>query len=460
MIREKQKIATPNEIYGKLPPQAIELEEAVIGALMLEQDSYSSICGIISLSSFYKEEHQVIFKVIQNLIGRDKRVDLLTVTQSLKDKGLLESIGGAIYLTNLTTKVVSAANIEQHARIIAEKYYKRQLIINASEVLKRVYEDDDVEDLSTLWQKSGTDMEEVFSIADSGSTIRDVLKTTVLEIEHDCKSVLSSHAPGITTGFESLNTNTGGWRQGNLIVLAGRPGLGKTSFALFFALEAAKAGYWVNIFSLEMKKEDLARIILAGESGVYRSNIRDGYLVPDDWQKMHSAIGRLEKLPIIFKDASGMSMNQIGSAIKKNRKNGRCNFAIVDYLQLVKASEKKSIRELEVSEISRSLKTIALTENIPVMALSQLNRSAEGEAPKLSHLRESGAIEQDADLVCFLHKSSESSSIIRFTVAKHRRGKNGEVDIYCNDEMTKFSETLLPEKYEPHARIECNNTPY
>jgi replicative DNA helicase len=440
-MKQKQPINDINAPCGNLPPQAIEAEEAVLGALMLERDAFQQISGIVDRKSFYKEEHQKIFDVIKYLSANQKPIDLLMVTQELKSRNLLEDVGGPLLITQLTSRVASAAHIEAHCRIIAEKFYQREMIRSASEMLKLAYQDEDVELLGNEWKRYGDELENVFTIADSGTSIRDVLRDTVKEIESDCNNIKESKTPGIPTGFSSLNENTGGWRPGNMIVLAGRPGLGKTSFALYFALEAAKAGYFVNVFSLEMNKQDLARILLAAEGDIYRSNIRDGYLTQNDWQKLHNAISKLEKLPIIFRDSSGMTVSQIQSAIRKNRRNGRCHFAIVDYLQLVKASQNKTNRELEVAEISRTLKTTALTENIPIMALSQLNRAADGEAPKLSNLRESGAIEQDADLVCFLHKPDQNNSIIRFTVAKHRRGRLGEIDIHFNTEMTKFSES-------------------
>lgn len=440
MKNNKMDIKQINTVYGKLPPQAIDVEEVVLGALMLESEAYSKVYPLIDERSFYKDNHQKIFAIIKSLVDKNTPVDLLMVTQELKNQGKLDEVGGTGFIARLTRNVASAANIESHARIIAQMYVKREMIKKASEILEKSYDNSiDVDDLIFVWRSSGDELESTFNVADSGSVISSVLKSTVKQIEEDCKRVSDKRTCGITTGFNSLDTNTGGWRGGNLIILAARPGIGKTSFALFFALEAAKAGYWVNIFSFEMNKEDLARIILAAESGIYRSNIRDGILNETDWPKINKAVGRLEGLPIVFRDSSGMNVHQVQANIRKNRKNGKCDFVIVDYLQLVKSSSNKQIRELEVSEISRTLKSTALNENIPILALSQLNRSADDvESPKLSHLRESGAIEQDADIVCFLSKKNESE--IRFKVAKHRRGSLGEIDICRNKEMTCFSE--------------------
>jgi len=439
----KTKIDELDAMYGTIPPQAVEVEAAVLGALLLERDAFSSVLGILDTASFYDESHQILFETIKGLVKIGEPVDLLTVTQELKDQGQLEAVGGPSYITKLTRNVASAAHIEAHARIIAEKHYTREIIGRATEMIKQAYSDEDVEILGSQWRKNGDELEDIFTVADSGSAFNKVLASTIKEIEIDCNFIRDKKTPGITTGFQSLDENTGGWRKGNFIILAARPGVGKTSFALFHAIEAAKAGHWVNFFSLEMNKEDLARIILASESGVYRSNIRDGSLKLNDWNKINPIVASLENLPIIFKDAGGMNVNQIQSTIRKNRKNNRCDFVIIDYLQLVKTSFPKAIRELEVSEVSRTLKTVALTENIPILTLSQLNRAADGETPKLSNLRESGAIEQDADLVMFLHRPEPQQPVVRLTVAKHRRGSLGDIDIHTNIEMTKFSETPI-----------------
>ena len=450
--------------FAKLPPQAVDVEEAVLGALMLEQDAFVTVSHIITAESFYKEDHRKIFEAIKHLSTHEKAVDLLTVTQRLRDQGELDAVGGPLYITQLTSQVASAAHIEFHSRIIAQKYFQREAIRLSNEVTKMAYDGEDVDVLGTFWRKSIDDLDNIFTVADSGTQLNSVLKTTVRSIEQDCRSTKENHTPGIPTGFKTFDTSTGGFRNGNLVILAARPGVGKTSFALRFTIEAAKAGFWVNFFSLEMNKEDLARIVLASESGVYRSDIRDGYLKENDWQTLNKAITRIENLPIIFRDASGMTINQIQGAIRKNRKNGRCDFVIIDYLQLVRPNDMRAIREQQIAEISRTLKTTALNENIPIMALSQLNRAADGEQPRLSHLRESGAIEQDADLVCFLHKPEPGRDLIKITVAKHRRGRLGEIDVYANSEMTRFSENPTASEYDqsynPNHTIEPQEEPF
>lgn len=441
----------------KLPPQAIEVEEAVIGALMLEPGAFNSVSGILTAESFYKNEHQIIFDTVKDLHSRKRKIDLLTVTQALKDRDLLNEVGGPMAVTQLTRRIVSAAHIQAHARIIAEKYYKRNTIQKATELIKLAFSDEDIDLIAAQWKESKNSLEDVFMVSDTGTHISDVLKTTIQQIEEDCQKVDSGGIPGITTGFKSLNYTTGGWRNTNLIVLAARPGVGKTSLHLHFALSAAKAGHWVNIFSLEMDKEDLTKILISTESGVNRSMIRDGRgLDQSDWIKINDGLSELEHLPIIFKDSAGLTTLQIESIVQVNRKKNRCDFVIIDYLQLIKSTDKRANREQQIAEISRTLKTIAMENNVPVMALSQLNRIKEDEEPGLINLRESGAIEQDADIVCFLYRP-ESSDWIKLLIAKHRRGRTAELNIYHDHQMTRFSENPFDENEIPHPdqRIEA-----
>lgn len=440
-------------IVGKLPPQAIETEKAVLGALLLEAGAFDDINSIINEDSFYKPEHRTIFKAIKDLHKSQTPVDLIIITQELQKQNKLDEVGGPIYITQLTSNVASAAHIEHHARIIAEKYVQREIIRTCTQLQTKAYDGEDVEVLQTELTQALEDIDNAFAVADIGKRINDVAKEAINEIEDSTIKAENGQMPGIPTGFTGLDTNTGGWRNGDMVILAARPGVGKTSLALQFLIEAAKAGYWGNIFSLEMKRTELFKILLAGESGIYRSNIRDGHLNAQEWKKLNEAIGKLEKLPIIFKDAAGMNVNQIKNIIHQNRKNGMCDFAIIDYMQLVKSSQPKAIRELEVSEISRTLKTTALNENIPILALSQLNRVADTERPKLSHLRESGAIEQDADIVCFLTRNENK---ILFDIAKHRNGRLGDMDIIPLQEMTRFREDI-PNYQNPDEYIESDN---
>ncbi|KJF45363.1 replicative DNA helicase [Draconibacterium sediminis] len=429
-----------HEIPDKIPPQALDAESAVLGALLLEKDAYEKVSGLIDFNHFYLEAHQEIYKVIKAKAAKKEAIDQVTITKSLKDASMLDSIGGPGYLIQLTKNVVSAAHIQAHSRIIAEMYYKRQSILKATQIIEMSFDGRDVEELGLQWQQSCVQLENIFTVVDSGTPIHQVLKNTIEEMNQDCARLKERQTPGIPSGFEAYDTASGGWRAGDLSILAARPGVGKTSFALHFALMAAIAGNWVNIYSWEMKKEDLARILLAIVSGIYRSDIRDGKLDLGAWKKINKAVGELENLPIIFRDASGMNIEQVQATVRENHRHGRCDFVIVDYLQLISPVKKSVIREQEVAQISRTLKMIAQTRNIPVLALSQLNRTAEGETPKLSHLRESGAIEQDADNVLFLHRPDDDQNVIELKMAKHRRGKLGDIEIRCNDQMTRFKQ--------------------
>ncbi|MGQ8336865.1 replicative DNA helicase [Sunxiuqinia sp. A32] len=465
-----------NQIYGKLPPQAVDVEEAVLGALMLERDAFELVNGIICEESFYKDEHRIIYHSIKLLTNENSPIDLLMVTQKLKDLGELDAVGGPLYITKLTGRVASASHIEFHARIIAQKFMQRELIRLSTDANSKAYDDTiDVDDLISEIKHKIDQIENLSSI-DTGSLQDKVLIETIKEIENDCALQQKGHSPGISTGFRTLDDFIGGWRSANLIILAARPGIGKTSLALFSAKIAALNSKWVNFFSFEMKKTDLQKAMISGESGVSRTKIRDGYLNNDDWTKINSSIGQIEKLPIIWNDRAGMTVNQVKGIIRKNRKAGRCDLVVIDYLQLIAPTDKKAIREQQVSEISRVLKEISLNENIPVICLSQLNREADDVEPKPSHLRESGAIEQDADVILFPWRPGYNGkkmtsgelipeSEIKLIVGKNRRGRRGSFMIYCNDEMTQFSEekyeiTQTETGYDPDQRIEASNEPF
>lgn len=440
------KTKTINEIntqYGKVPPQAIEMEEAVLGALMLEADAIHKVAGILTAESFYKNEHRIIFTAVKSLANAGKSIDLLTVTRSLIETNQLETIGGPMYITELTGKVAAAAHIEAHARIIAQLHAQRELIKIGSETINEAYEEGtDIEDLlnSVKWKIST--IEDSTLSPNTGQSHFDVIMETLREIEKDCVQAKKGIQPGITSGLKSLNNATGGWRNTNLIIVAARPGVGKTSLALHFAKMAAKAGSYVNFYGLEMASSDLMRIMISGESSVNRLNLRDGYLDNNDWKAINNSLTNFEKLKILWNDYAGLTSSIIRSNTTRNRKAGKCDLIIIDYLQLVKPFDKKAIREQQISEISRTLKEIALSENIPVICLSQLNRAAAGEKPQLHHLRESGAIEQDADIVIFPWRN-ETDKRFYISIAKNRRGTTGDIEIFANEEMTGFSDISL-----------------
>lgn len=427
------------EIIGKVPPQAVEVEQAVLGALMLEANAMRRINGTLDKNMFYDDRHKVIFESIQRLCNENKSIDLLTVTQALRDMNKLDEIGGPGYITRLTSNVASAAHLDFHVRIITEKHIKRSIIRKTMEIQKMSYEDIELDDLVSNWRNSWNDVMKTFSTGDTGMINKEVMRKTIEEIEEDYAASMMNNSPGITTGFNKLDNALGGWRPTNMIILAARPGVGKTSVALHFAKIAAIEGKWVNFFSLEMKPTDLGRIMLSGEChNTSRSSIRDGRLENRNWQEIHTAVGKIEDLPIIWADMAGKNINQITSAINRNKENGQCDIVIIDYIQLIKPVDSKVIREQQISQISREIKQTALAEDIPIIALSQLSRLAEIEVPKISHLRESGSLEQDADIVLLPYRDDQED--YKIIIGKNRRGGLGYVDILPNDEMTRFEE--------------------
>jgi len=429
-----------NAQYGKLPPQAIDVEEAVLGALMLESEAIHMVSYLIDTPSFYKEEHRKIFEVIKTLSSEKKPIDLLTVQQKLKDEGKLDEVGGPTYIIKLTSRVASAAHIEFHARIIAQKFIQRELIRISSEIQTQSYDDSlDMDDLLSDARSKLEDVENLAICANNGQTSQVVAAEEIKEIEKDCKRAESGLIPGIPTGLTHLDRVTGGWRKTDFIVLAARPSVGKSSLSFFFDKSAEKNGFWVNHYSFEMKNGKIFRINLSAETGIPRSNIRDGILSQDDWLNIQKATGKIENFKIIWNDKSKLTVNHIRANTIRNVRAGRCDLVVVDYLQLIKPVDRKAIREQQIADISRTLKEIAMECNVPVIALSQLNRDIEKRAdkePTLSDLRESGAIEQDADVIIFVWDKADP----KMKIDKNRNGRTGNIDFWANNEKTRFAD--------------------
>lgn len=441
--------------FGKIPPQALEVEKVVLGALIIESQSFFKIANIINEHSFYEPKHQTIFRTIKAMHEQRKVVDLLTVTKALSDTKELENVGGPLFVTQLTGNIASSAHIEHHARIVAQTYIRRELIRISMEAIQKGYDESfDIDDQLNEIKAGFNEIENIAVSSHSGKIQSEVLKQALAEIESDCVRVNKGETPGITTGFRTVDKYTGGWRPTNLIILAARPGVGKTSLALHFAKVAARSGKWVNFYGLEMTSEDLNRIMIAGESEVNRSNIRDGKVKEADWMKINNSVAALEKLTILWYDQAGVTAEQIAANTRKNAKKGQCDLVIIDYLQLMNPIDKKAIREQQVSSMTRTLKRTALDSLVPVICLSQLNREASETQPRLHHLRESGAIEQDADIVIFpwINPQKEFNLII----AKNRRGITGEIRINAGQEMTRFyeEEAFQEPVYDPNQFIE------
>lgn len=447
-----------NAQYGKLPPQAVEVEEAVLGALMLERDAYVTVADFIDTSSFYKEEHQKIFDAIKKLSGKEKPVDLLMVTQELKDRNQLEEIGGPAYITQLTRRVASAAHIEFHARIIAQKFIQRELIRVSSEIQTKSYDDTlDVDDLIDFSESA------LFQIAEGNIKketvpIKPILNEAIIQIEKakNQKEGLS----GVPSGFTAIDRITSGWQRTDLVIIAARPSMGKTAFVLSMARNmAANHNKSVALFSLEMSSIQLVTRLISAETELGSQKLKSGRLEDWEWEHLNRKIAALDKAPIFIDDTPALSIFEFRAKCRRLKMQHQIDVIIVDYLQLMTAgTDSRGSREQEVSTISRSLKAIAKELDVPILALSQLNRSVEsreGKRPQLSDLRESGAIEQDADIVLFIHRpeyfgiteDDSGNSLIgvaEIIIAKHRNGATGDVHLAFKKELAKFSDMENP----------------
>ncbi len=450
----KLNIEQLNAQYGKLPPQAVDVEEAVLGALMLERDAYVTVADIIDTRSFYKEEHQKIFEVIKYLSTHEKPVDLLMVTQELKNRAILDEVGGPLYITQLTSQVASAAHIEFHARIIAQKFIQRELIRVSSEIQTRAYDDTmDVDDLIDFSETS------LFQVAEGNIKKETVpIKPLLLEasklIEEASKR--DDGLSGVPSGFTALDRITSGWQKTDLVIVAARPSMGKTAFVLSMARNmAVEHRRPVGVFSLEMSSLQLVNRLLSSETELGSDKIKNGRLQPWEWEHFNRKLNVLEEAPIFIDDTPALSVFEFRAKCRRLKMQHDIAVVIVDYLQLMTAgSDNRGSREQEVSMISRSLKAIAKELDIPILALSQLNRSVEsreGKRPQLSDLRESGAIEQDADIVCFIHRpeyygiteDDSGNSLIgvaEIIIAKHRNGAVGDVQLSFKKQLAKFSD--------------------
>jgi replicative DNA helicase len=439
----------------KIPPQAVDIEEAVLGALMLEKNALTVVADIITKECFYKETHKEIFEAIQNLSNRSEPVDILTVCNELKKLGKLELVGGAHAVAQLTGRVASAANIEYHARIILQKYLQRELIQISSETLSQAFEETtDVFDLLDSTEQKLFKVSEG-NIRKNYETMPGLLAKAVKKIE--IASQNTSGITGVPAGFMELDKLTSGWQKSDLIILAARPAMGKTAFVLSIARNAAVLFRQpVAFFSLEMAAEQLVARLIAAETGISAEKLKKGNLEAHEWAQLHHKITALENAPIFIDDTAGISIFELRTKARRLKNERKIELIIVDYLQLMTAGpEHKGNREQEISAISRSLKAIAKELDIPIIALSQLSRSVEtrggSKKPMLSDLRESGAIEQDADMVMFIYRpeyyglhEDESGMPTHgradIIIAKHRSGAVGEVPLRFINEQAKFTD--------------------
>jgi replicative DNA helicase len=453
--RNKRQQKNLEEIVynGKLPPQALDLEEAVLGALMLEKNAPEKVLDILKEDTFYSDSNKLIFKAIAELFVKAKPIDILTVTEELRKQGNLDLAGGAFYVTQLTNRVASAANIEYHAHILIQKYIQRQMIHIAGEIGKKAFED--TTDAFELLDESER---QLFAIKNDTMkkghlSLGDILHKAIKHIE--TLKANENQFSGVPSGIADLDRITGGWQKSDLVIVAGRPGMGKTAFVVSIARNAAiDFGKAVALFSLEMSSVQLVTRLISSESEIASEKIRKGDLQEFEWEQLRVKTERLAEAPIFIDDTPSLSIFDFKAKARRLKSQHNIELIIVDYLQLMKGDDKNiGNREQEISYISRSLKALAKELDIPVIALAQLSRNAErreGNRPQLSDLRESGSIEQDADMVGFIYRAeyyglnedesgNSTQGIGEFIIQKHRNGPTDVVKMRYQGEFTKFS---------------------
>ena len=439
---------------GKLPPQALDLEESVLGALMLEKEALTNIIDILKPENFYKDAHKEIYQAIIDLFNNSQPIDLLTVTNQLKKNGTLDIVGGSYYVTKLTTRVNSASNIEFHSRIILEQSIKRELINISSKVQKDAYEDTiDVFDLLDQTEQSLFDVSESH-IRKNYKKVQNLMKEAIDELE--TKKEKKDGITGVPSGFIDLDTITSGWQPSDLVIVAGRPSMGKTAFVLSLIRNASiDHNLPMGIFSLEMSSLQLVNRLISSEAELDSDKIRKGNLKDYEWQQLLHKTDLLQKAPIFIDDTPALSILELRAKARRLKSQHDIQCIIVDYLQLMTSEYGKTSgnREQEIASISRSLKAVAKELNIPVIALSQLSRAVEtrggDKRPVLSDLRESGSIEQDADMVMFIYRAEKyditededgesTIGVAELLLRKNRNGPTGKVKLKFVERFAKF----------------------
>ncbi|MBM4160290.1 MAG: replicative DNA helicase [Ignavibacteria bacterium] len=437
---------------GRVPPQAVDVEMAVLGAMLLEKGAIAKVIEILDDSSFYKPAHQRIFVAMIALFERSEPVDLITLIEELRRRGELEKIGGEYYLTELTTRVTTAANVEYHSHIVLEKALMRQLIASSSEVATRAYNvtEDALDLLDEAEQK-------IFQISEQRMKKSFVsMNTAVHSTMELLESIHGKHSgvTGVPSGFAELDNYTGGFQKSDLIIVAGRPSQGKTALVLSIARNASILhDIPIGFFSLEMSSQQLVLRLICAEARVDAHSVRTGRLPEDEWRKLSTSVGKLYKAKIFIDDTPALTALEIRAKARRLRAEHNVGAIVIDYLQLMQGPKNVQSREQEISTISRSLKALAKELNIPVIALSQLNRALEqrgDKRPMLADLRESGAIEQDADVVLFVHRpemygididpetKEPTEGLAELIVGKQRNGPTGAVRLAFVKQYARF----------------------
>ncbi|MFT6815274.1 MAG: replicative DNA helicase [Sphingobacteriales bacterium] len=465
----------PSLDLTKLPPQALDLEEAVLGAIMLEKQALNAVIEILKVEAFYKEAHGKIFRAIAILFEKSEPIDVLTVTEQLRINGDLESVGGPYYVTQLTNRVGSAAHVEHHSRIIIQKYIQRELISISNKIIQDAY--DDSTDIFQLMDRAEKGLFEVTenNLRKSTERINVVVKQSLTALE-ELRHKTDGHT-GVPSGFSNLDKITGGWQKSDLVILAARPGMGKTAFVLSAARNAAvDHNMPVAVFSLEMSSIQLVNRLISGETELAGDKIRKGDLKDHEWAQLTEKVGKLNDAPIFIDDTPALTIFELRAKCRRLKAKHDIQLIIIDYLQLMNGtseSNKGGNREQEIGGISRALKQLAKELEVPVIALSQLNRSVEtrtgSKRPQLSDLRESGSIEQDADMVMFIYRAeyydldqddegNSTEDMAQLIIAKNRHGAQEDVDVRFIKEYAKFVD-INSTQYGPSGGGFDDNSP-
>ena len=450
----KKKESPLYEDGGRIAPRDNDLEEAVLGALMLEKDAYSIVCDILKPDSFYEPANGKVYEAIQTLGAGQRPIDMLTVTEQMRLNGTLDEVGGPAFIAQLTGRVASAAHIEFHARIVAQKHLARELINFSANVSAKAY--DESNDVDDLLQEAEGRLFEISqrNVKKEVTQIDPIIQQAMSQIEAAANR--TSGLSGLESGFHLLDKLTSGWQPSDLIIIAARPAMGKTAFVLSMAKNmAVNYNIPVAVFSLEMSNLQLVNRMISNVCEIEGSKIKSGQLSTVEWEQLIARIKNLNGAPLYIDDTPSLSIFELQTKARRLVREHNVKFIIIDYLQLMNASGMRfGSREQEVSMISRSLKQLAKELNIPIVALSQLNRSVEsrtdGKRPQLSDLRESGAIEQDADIVCFIHRpeyylrsdtdanGNDIRGVAEFIVAKHRSGSVDDIKLRFTAKYARF----------------------
>lgn len=451
-------------LYGRVMPQALPLEDAVLGAMLVDRDGLPSVIEILRPESFYKDAHRIIYSMMLELFEKSQPIDLLTVHEGLKKAKKLEEVGGVNYLLDLTNKVASAANIEYHARIIAQKYIQRELIRVSTSTIRDSYEDE--KDVFELLDEAEQNL---YEITDTNlNTGYERLSALAIKARREIEAISQKDESitGVPSGFTELDKLTSGWQSSDLIIVAARPGMGKTAFTLSLARNAAMFGKPVAFFSLEMANLQLVQRLISMDADIDSRKLRNGQLDQTEWLRLNQTIDNMAEVPIYIDDTPAINIFELRAKCRRLKQNHQIELVVIDYLQLMTSApnSKKGNREQEISSISRALKSLAKELEVPVIALSQLSRSVEtrggNKRPVLSDLRESGAIEQDADIVTFIYRPGYyemdddidvPKDLAEVIISKHRNGALGTVNLRFVPQFVRFEEGNFGGFNEPFA---------